>query len=391
MSERRRHRRRGSGRCDAGAGARRRRSRRGQSRRACAQHLGVRRPFAGPVARRATDFRSPRRLERCRGYRGAVTAITAIDVSQRGGFGAARAGCARARRARARLRRVSYRALQAALDAGLARAGLPVDHGVTVTQRSTRRRRTRARGERRGAALRMDGATGRRRRWRRRHRRRRCPTATRLRAGRAGREGLARPSRTTGVAYERFTPRRPDGAAAGRRSLRAGMDDDAGAGAERLRRCAERRVPRRARDASSARASAAFCKCEDRRTFPLALEFAGTVVGARACSRATRRRRCIRLPARVSIWVCAMRTSWRRRADDAARCDSARRSARALTPRRRPSTAARGIAFTHGLRRACSATTRRCCAGRAGWRSLLLDCAAAAEASVHARDAVRLH
>jgi 2-octaprenyl-6-methoxyphenol hydroxylase len=61
----------------------------------------------------------------------AVTPITAIDVSQRGGFGRVRLDAVeQALPALGYV--VSYRALQAALDAALARAGITVLYGATV-------------------------------------------------------------------------------------------------------------------------------------------------------------------------------------------------------------------------------------------------------------------
>jgi 2-octaprenyl-6-methoxyphenol hydroxylase len=63
---------------------------------------------------------------------GAVTPIEAIDISQAGGFGAARLAAAE-QRLPALGYVVGYRALQSALDAALARAGLPVRHGATAT------------------------------------------------------------------------------------------------------------------------------------------------------------------------------------------------------------------------------------------------------------------
>ena len=62
---------------------------------------------------------------------GAVTPITAIDISQRGGFGRARL-YARDHGVDALGYVVSYRALQHALDAALARAGMSIEHGVSV-------------------------------------------------------------------------------------------------------------------------------------------------------------------------------------------------------------------------------------------------------------------
>jgi 2-octaprenyl-6-methoxyphenol hydroxylase len=63
---------------------------------------------------------------------GAVTPITTIDISQAGGFGSARL-TAQENELPALGYVVSYRALQAALDAALARAGVGIRYGVAVT------------------------------------------------------------------------------------------------------------------------------------------------------------------------------------------------------------------------------------------------------------------
>jgi 2-octaprenyl-6-methoxyphenol hydroxylase len=63
----------------------------------------------------------------------AVTPIKAIDISQRGGFGAARLD-AEEQHVPALGYVVSYRALQAALDAALDRAGVHVEHEFVVDQ-----------------------------------------------------------------------------------------------------------------------------------------------------------------------------------------------------------------------------------------------------------------
>jgi 2-octaprenyl-6-methoxyphenol hydroxylase len=83
---------------------------------------------------------------------GAVTPITAIDISQRGGFGRARLH-ARDQGVDALGYVVSYRALQHALDAALARAGMSVEHGVGVTRVSATAASAHVVGERNGAAL----------------------------------------------------------------------------------------------------------------------------------------------------------------------------------------------------------------------------------------------
>ncbi|HEV2039860.1 MAG TPA: FAD-dependent monooxygenase [Casimicrobiaceae bacterium] len=83
---------------------------------------------------------------------GAVTPITAIDISQRGGFGRARLH-ARDHGVDALGYVVSYRALQRALDAALARAGMSIEHGVGVTRVSATAASAQVVGERDGAAV----------------------------------------------------------------------------------------------------------------------------------------------------------------------------------------------------------------------------------------------
>jgi len=211
------------------------------------------------------------------GTAGAVTAITAIDVSQRGGFGAARLD-AQEHGVPALGYVVSYRALQAALDAALARAGILVDHGVTVVKVDATPGYARIRGEREGAA---------------------CAWTARLAAVADGGGDIVagtvrhrhdyhqlalvaklwRDEPHHGIAYERFTPEGPmallpEGDHYGlvwtttpaQGKALAAMPDS-----EFLAALATR---------FGARAGG-FRKSEDRRTFPLSLEFAGTVVGSR--------------------------------------------------------------------------------------------------------------
>ncbi|MDQ6924095.1 MAG: FAD-dependent monooxygenase [Pseudomonadota bacterium] len=83
---------------------------------------------------------------------GAVTPITAIDISQRGGFGRARLH-ARDHGVDALGYVVSYRALQHALDAALARAGMSIEHGVGVTRVRATAASAQIVGERNGAAV----------------------------------------------------------------------------------------------------------------------------------------------------------------------------------------------------------------------------------------------
>ena len=211
------------------------------------------------------------------GTAGAVTAITAIDVSQRGGFGAARLD-AQEHGVPALGYVVSYRALQAALDAALARARILVDHGVTVVKVDATPGYARIRGEREGAA---------------------CAWTARLAAVADGGGDIVagtvrhrhdyhqlalvaklwRDEPHHGIAYERFTPEGPmallpEGDHYGlvwtttpaQGKALAAMPDS-----EFLAALATR---------FGARAGG-FRKSEDRRTFPLSLEFAGTVVGSR--------------------------------------------------------------------------------------------------------------
>src|SRR5271169_834553 len=65
--------------------------------------------------------------------RDAVTPINAIDISQRGGFGRTRLDAVE-QELPALGYVVSYRALQAALDAALVRAGIPVLFGAVVSE-----------------------------------------------------------------------------------------------------------------------------------------------------------------------------------------------------------------------------------------------------------------
>ena len=211
------------------------------------------------------------------GTAGAVTAITAIDVSQRGGFGAARLD-AQEHGVPALGYVVSYRALQAALDAALARASILVDHGVTVVKVDATPGYARIRGEREGAA---------------------CAWTARLAAVADGGGDIVagtvrhrhdyhqlalvaklwRDEPHHGIAYERFTPEGPmallpEGDHYGlvwtttpeQGKALAAMPDS-----EFLAALATR---------FGARAGG-FRKSEDRRMFPLSLEFAGTVVGSR--------------------------------------------------------------------------------------------------------------
>ena len=219
-------------------------------------------------------------LERCgvwpmlAGVMEAVTPILAIDVSQAGGFGMTRLAAAE-HSLPALGYVVSYRALQAALDAALAHAGIAVRHGVTATSVG---------GTPAYAAVTLEGAD---------------PVTARVAAvadgtGAAvagvGRQRhdygqvalvakLWRSVPHSGVAYERFTR---DGPIAllpegdhyglvwtmtpGRAEEMLALDDAAFVAA------LERHFGAR---------TGGFTRIKDRRSFPLALEFARATVGTR--------------------------------------------------------------------------------------------------------------
>src|SRR6266567_561588 len=82
----------------------------------------------------------------------AVTPITAIDISQRGGFGRARID-ATAHELPALGYVVSYRALQSALDRVLGRVGMPIEHGVEVRRVDATPAFAEVRGDRAGEPL----------------------------------------------------------------------------------------------------------------------------------------------------------------------------------------------------------------------------------------------
>jgi 2-octaprenyl-6-methoxyphenol hydroxylase len=211
------------------------------------------------------------------GTAGAVTAITAIDVSQRGGFGAARLD-AQEHGVPALGYVVSYRALQAALDAALARAGILVDHGVNVVKVDATPGYARIRGERGGAG---------------------CEWTARLAAVADGGGDIVagtvrhrhdyhqlalvaklwRDEPHGGIAYERFTPEGP--------MALLPEGDHYGlvwtttpAQGKALAAMPDREFLTALATRFGARAGG-FRKSEDRRTFPLSLEFAGAVVGPR--------------------------------------------------------------------------------------------------------------
>ena len=172
----------------------------------------------------------------------AVTPITTIDISQAGGFGVTRLR-ADEQEVPALGYVVSYRALQRAIDAELARTrtdlrfgapvqavgGTPSYAAVTLANGNDDPLTARLAVVADGAGAAVAGVT--------RERRDYGQVALIAKVWMAAPHG--------GVAFERFTAERPDGAAAGERSLRTRLDHDAGGGGARAR-SVRRRISRRA-------------------------------------------------------------------------------------------------------------------------------------------------
>ena len=294
----------------------------------------------------------------------------------------------RARPAGARLRRQLSRAAGGARRRARARAASTIRHGVAVTsvggtpayaavELRRRRRAAAARAPRRGRRRHRRGG--------RRHRARSGTTTGRSRSSRrsgARRRTTASPtSASRRTARSRCCPRAITTGSSGPRRRERAEALLALADAAFLARA---RAPfRRARRAAS-RAS------RERRTFPLALEFARPTV-----AHALRRARQCRADAASGRGTGIQPRPARRlraRAGDPRRAARRARRARAMLAAMR---AARrtdrwaGIAFTHGLVAICSATTSRSLRWPRGLALTLLDARAAGEARVHARDAVR--
>ena len=277
---------------------------------------------------------------------GAVTPIVEIDISQAGGFGVTRL-VAEEQGLPALGYVVSYRALQAAIDEALSRTG---------SRRPLRRHRGVGRRERpREASIALSGEAG-------------PPLRARLAVVADGTgtavSGIARQQRDYGqvaliakVGMERAASRRrvralhargPDGVAARRRSLRPGVDDDAGEGGVDAGGIRRRVSSPRSRSISATRVTG-FARVATAARFRCGSNSRGPRWRREASSSATPRRRCTRSPGRASTSACATRTNWARRS-------SARRATRwdrnpmlaAFAARRRPDRYA-GIAFTHGL------------------------------------------
>ena len=216
---------------------------------------------------------------------GAVTPIEAIEISQRGGFGRVRLE-AEEQDLPALGYVVSYRALQSALDAALSRAGRSIVHGARVTRFSARPAYvvveadcggTRAEYTSRLVVLADGGGEL-------------APELTRRRHDYAqvalvGKAWPREPHR--GVACERFTPEGPMAllpeadhygfvwttSPANAEALCALPD------AEFLHRLEAAFGP--CLDARARACTPSFLRVDERRTFPLALEFVGKVVGER--------------------------------------------------------------------------------------------------------------
>jgi 2-octaprenyl-6-methoxyphenol hydroxylase len=294
---------------------------------------------------------------------GAVTPITDIDISQAGGFGMTRLSAAE-QDLPALGYVVSYRALQAALDTGVARRA---DQRSPRRQRDQRRRHGHLRG----------GDVRRRRRISSPRDSRRLPmaaaprSATSIEASRLRQVALVakvwRAEPHGGLAYERFTPEGPvallpEGDHYG---LVWTAAPDRARSAARARRS---RVPRRARAHFGTR-TAGFTRVADRRRFPLALEFAPAAVGTRCVMLGNAAQALhpvagqgFNLGLRDAAELAAIVQDTPREAIGEPRCCAA-------TSGSRRGDATQGSRSRTGSSRR-SATTFRCCAGRAGWHSL---------------------
>jgi 2-octaprenyl-6-methoxyphenol hydroxylase len=214
----------------------------------------------------------------------AVTPITSIDISQRGGFGQVRLEAAE-QGVPALGYVASYRALQAALDAASARSGQRVVHGATATRVSAtpayavvEAEREGERGELTGRlAVVADGGGG------------IVPGLARRRhdyrqVALVGKVWPREPHR--GVAIERFTPEGPT-ALLPEADHYALVWTTAPAQGEALRAlpeaefmvALEHRVG--AWDPANGSLRPRFVRVAERRTFPLALEYASSLVGSR--------------------------------------------------------------------------------------------------------------
>ncbi len=162
---------------------------------------------------------------------------------------------------------------------------------------------------------------------------------------------------------------RSDGAAAGRRSLRPRLDDDAAGGRERALALPDEQFLAELARHFGARSERLHAVARAQDVSARARIRAACRDGARACSSATRRRRCIRSPDRGSISACAMHSSSRRAINAAPRALGEPRDASRATPRGAASTAMPASPSRTASRSIFALDDAICRAGRAGSRS----------------------
>jgi 2-octaprenyl-6-methoxyphenol hydroxylase len=275
----------------------------------------------------------------------AVTPIIAIDISQRGGFGVARLD-ADEHHLPALGYVVSYRALQAALDAALTNAGVRVEHGLVVTRVTATSAYACVTGDRDGAtaswtsrlAAIADGGgdvvadIG-----RRRHDYGQVALVARI--------WVRKPH--GGVAFERFTPDGPmallpEGDHYGLVWTTTPQRGEA------LVELTEAEFLQALRKSFGSRAGD-FDRVSDRRTFPLMLDFAGRVVANRIALVGNAAQALH--PVAGQGFNLGVRDAWELAQELLATARDqigARDGLAAYARRRRPDRWA-GIAFTHGL------------------------------------------
>ena len=279
---------------------------------------------------------------------GAVTPITRIDISQAGGFGQMQLA-ADEQGVPALGYVVSYRALQAALDAALARIGV---RSAAWRRGEDRRRHARLRGGRAGGRGRAAAARARSRpsptapapRWRRS----RGSVTTTGRSRSIAKLWRAAPH--DGARLRALHARRSDRAPAGRRSLRTRLDRHAGPRARALLALDDAAFLGASSRSHFGTRAGGFLRVADRRAFPLVLEFARDP--------AARALRCARqrgADAASGRGPGIQRRPARRlgagggRARHAARALGDRAMLETLFARAAAPIGSAGIAFTHGL------------------------------------------
>ena len=355
----------GPGRRDARARARRRRPRRRRARRARAGRDAARRPLARAVARRAAHPRAARRrgaalaacrrghadhddrrlaggrLRRLRGCRPPSTGCRRSATSS---------AIARCRRRSTPRSRASASQVRHGVDGDSRRRHAGVCGGRAAEAREPLLARLAAVADGTGAVV--AGVA------RQRHDYGQVALVARvLRAAPHG-----------GVAFERFTPQ-----GRSRCCRRAIITVSCGPRRRNARRrCSRCRTRRSSRELARHFGPRAGGFTQRRRSAHVSAGARIRAIAGRhalALRSATPRRRCIRSPGRASTSACATRTSSRESFSTRRATTSASRAMLDRYRARRRIDRMAGIAFTHGLV-ASSATTSRCCAGRAGWRSL---------------------